>query len=54
MATKMPIAQHRMFGNIFICKECNHRIRTQAVRIIAGKVRCAHCKGKAFRPVRRK
>ncbi|MBI3333880.1 hypothetical protein HYZ97_00120 [Candidatus Pacearchaeota archaeon] len=54
MATKLPIAQARLFGNVFICKECNHRVRTQAVRIIAGKIKCVKCGSRVFRPVRKK
>ncbi|MEI6732243.1 MAG: hypothetical protein WCK90_06220 [archaeon] len=54
MATKIPIAQKRMFGDVFVCKDCNHRIRTQAVRVIAKKVRCPKCGRHAFRPVKKK
>jgi len=54
MATKLPIAQTRMFHNVFICRECNKRIRTQPTRVIAGKVRCSKCGSKHFRPVRKK
>ncbi|MEK6928182.1 MAG: hypothetical protein AABX11_07145 [Nanoarchaeota archaeon] len=54
MATKIPLAQNRLFGNVFICRECNHRVRTQPVRVIAGKIRCIKCGGKVFRPVRKK
>jgi len=54
MATKIPVAQNRMFGNVFVCRDCNHRIRTQAVRVIAKKVRCIKCFGYNFRPVRKK
>ena len=54
MATKIPVAQKRMFQNVFVCKDCNKKIRTQAGRILAGKVRCNRCGGHAFKPVRRK
>jgi len=54
MATKIPVAQTRMFGNVFVCRECNHRIRTQAVRVIARRVSCPKCKSHSFRPVRKK
>lgn len=54
MATKLPIAQTRLFGNVFVCRDCNHRIRTQSVRVIAKKVSCVKCKGRSFRPVRKK
>lgn len=54
MATKIPVAQKRMFADAFVCKDCNRKIRTQAVRVIAGKIKCPGCHGHAFRPVRKK
>jgi len=54
MATKIPAAQERMFHNVFVCKKCGKRIRSQAVRITAGKVKCPKCDSRAFRPVRKK
>lgn len=54
MAAKIPIAQARLFGNVFICRDCSHKIRTQAVRVITKKVRCVKCGSHAFRPVRKK
>ena len=54
MATKIPIAQKRMFANVFVCRDCSHKIRTQAVRVIAKKVKCPKCGSRAFRPVRKK
>ena len=54
MATKIPIAQKRMFHNVFVCKDCSRKVRTQAVRIIARKVKCRGCGGKAFRQIRKK
>lgn len=54
MATKIPVAQARLFGNVFICRDCNHKVRTQAVRVIAKKIKCVKCGGHNFRPVRKK
>ena len=54
MAAKIKVAQARMFKNIFICKNCSHKIRSEPRKIIEGKVRCRKCLGKAFRPVRKK
>lgn len=54
MATKIPAAQKRLFGNIFICKECKARMRTEARKIIEGSVKCRKCGSKAFRPVKKK
>ncbi|MDO8509250.1 MAG: hypothetical protein Q7S27_06240 [Nanoarchaeota archaeon] len=54
MATKIPTAQKRMFQNVFVCKDCSKKIRTQVVRIILKKVKCPRCNGRAFRPIRKK
>lgn len=54
MATKLPIAQTRMFHDVFVCRDCNKKVRTQAVRVIAKKVKCPTCGGYNFRPIRKK
>ncbi len=54
MATKIPIAQKRLFANVFVCRDCSHRIRTQAVRVIAKKIKCPKCGGHSFRAVKKK
>ncbi len=54
METKIVTAQRRLFLNVYVCKNCNQKIRTQAVRILAGKVKCPRCQGHSFRPKRKK
>jgi Zn finger protein HypA/HybF involved in hydrogenase expression len=54
MAAKILIAQARMFSNVFVCRDCNKKIRTQTVRILAGKVKCPRCGKHAFRPIKKK
>jgi Zn finger protein HypA/HybF involved in hydrogenase expression len=54
MATKVPAAQNRLFKNVFICKICNHRMRVEPLKVMAGKVRCRKCQGQDFRVVRKK
>ena len=54
MAAKIAIAQYRMFNDVFICRDCNKRIRTQTIRVIAGKIKCPRCGRRAFRPVKKK
>ena len=51
---KIPEANKRMFGNIFICKNCGSRVRSEPRKIIEGKVRCRKCQKRAFRVVRKK
>ncbi|MEK6854673.1 MAG: hypothetical protein AABX73_00435 [Nanoarchaeota archaeon] len=54
MATKIAVAQKRMFADVFVCKRCSKKIRSQSVRIISGKVKCPKCNGRSFRTIRRK
>lgn len=54
MATKLPAAHTRMFKNIFVCKDCSQKMRTEAIRIIEKKVSCRKCGGKNFRPIKSK
>ena len=51
---KLPAAQARLFKNIFICKKCKSRLRTEPLKVITGKVSCRKCKSKAFRPIKKK
>ena len=51
---KIPEAQARLFKNVFVCKKCKSKIRAEPKKILEGKVKCRKCKGKAFRPLRKK
>lgn len=54
MATKIPVAQRRMFANVFVCRNCSRKIRTQAVRVIEKRIRCPRCGTHSFRQIRKK
>ena len=54
MATKIPTAQQRLFRNVFVCKDCSKKVRTQPVRVIAGKIKCPRCGSRSFRAIKRK
>jgi DNA-directed RNA polymerase subunit RPC12/RpoP len=54
MATKIQAAQERLFHNVFVCKDCGKKVRSDPVRILAGKVRCPRCGKRAFRTIRKK
>jgi len=54
MATKIPTAQKRLFQNVFVCKDCSKKVRTQAARVVSGKVRCPRCGKYSFRQIRKK
>ena len=51
---KFPEADRRMFKNIFVCRRCKTKIRASHMKILAGKVSCRKCGGKALRAVRKK
>lgn len=54
MAAKIPAAQHRMFGNVFVCKECKSKMRGESRKVSEGKLKCRKCGSKAFRPIKKK
>ncbi|MGA2130305.1 MAG: MJ0042-type zinc finger domain-containing protein [Candidatus Pacearchaeota archaeon] len=51
---KIPEATTRLFKNVFVCKNCQTKIRADPQKIMRGKVRCRKCGKKAFRPINRK
>jgi len=51
---KIPEAQNRLFKNVFVCKKCHTKIRSDPQKILKGKVSCRKCSKKAFRPFRKK
>jgi ribosomal protein L40E len=51
---KFDEADARIMHNIFVCRRCKSKIRTPNRKVIAGKVNCRKCGGKALRPARKK
>ena len=51
---KIPEAQNRIFKNMFVCKKCRTKIRSDSQKILKGKVKCRKCKKNAFRPLKKK
>ena len=51
---KIAEAQNRLFKNVFVCKNCQAKIRADPQKIMREKVRCRKCGKKAFRPIKRK
>jgi len=51
---KILESQNRMFKNIFICKKCQAKIRSDPQKILKGKVKCRKCKRSKFRPLKKK
>ncbi len=51
---KIKEAQNRIFKNIYVCKKCGTKIRSDPQKILKGKVKCRKCKKSAFRPLKKK
>jgi hypothetical protein len=54
MATKIAVAHTRLFRNIFVCKNCGQKIRTEPLRVINKTIKCRRCQKKSFRPIKSK
>ncbi len=54
MATKIIAAHKRLFKNIFVCKRCSQKLRTDPIRVVQKLAVCRRCSGRVFRPVRSK
>jgi ribosomal protein L40E len=51
MAKKLPEAMaKRLFLNMFVCMNCNARLRTTMDRVKKKKVKCRKCGSKNLRP----
>lgn len=51
---KFPEANIRLYKNVFVCRNCKTKIRSDNMKVLAKKVKCRKCNGKALRPVRKK
>jgi ribosomal protein L40E len=51
---KIPEAQDRLFKNVFVCKNCKTKKKSDIQKILKGKVRCRKCGKTAFRPIKKK
>jgi ribosomal protein L40E len=51
---KIQEAANRLFKNVFVCKKCQTKVRSDPQKILRGKVRCRKCGKSAFRPLRKK
>lgn len=48
---RFPEAEHRLFQRVFICMKCGARMRTDLMKVKAGKVKCRRCKAKQLRAI---
>jgi hypothetical protein len=51
---KIKEAHNRIFKNVYVCKKCRTKIRSDPQKILKGKVKCRKCKKSAFRPLKKK
>ncbi len=51
---KIAEAMNRNFKNVFVCKNCKTKVRSDPQKILKGEVKCRKCNHKAFRPIKRK
>ncbi|MBS3108680.1 hypothetical protein J4409_02310 [Candidatus Woesearchaeota archaeon] len=51
---KFPEAVARLHHNVFVCKKCKAKMRTQMARILQKSVACRKCGSKVFRPIKSK
>lgn len=54
MATKIAAAQNRLFKNVFVCKACGQKMKSDALKVIAKKISCRRCGKHNFRPIKSK
>lgn len=48
---RIPEAEARLFSRVFICMHCGSRMKTDMMKVKAGKVKCRKCRRKALRPI---
>ncbi len=46
---KSEVAKTRLFDRVFICMNCNAKIRANPAKVRAGKVKCRKCGSKKLR-----
>ena len=51
---KIVEAQNRLFKNVFVCKNCQSKIKADPQKILKGKIKCRKCNKKAFRTLKKK
>lgn len=50
---KILEAQNRLFKNVFVCKNCKTKMKSDVQKVLKGKVRCRKCDKKSFRPIKK-
>jgi len=50
---KFKEATERLHKNVFVCKKCKTKQRTNMQKILQGKITCKKCGSKAFRAIKK-
>ena len=50
---KFPEAQARLFGNVYVCRSCKSKIRSNPQKINLKKQKCRNCGKKVFRAIKK-
>jgi len=48
---KIPAAQDRLYKNVFVCKKCGTKIKSDIQKILEERIKCRRCNSKTFRPI---
>jgi len=48
--TKIEAVTKRIYNRVFVCMKCNAKIRADARKVRAGKIKCRKCYSKDLRP----
>ena len=46
---RAPATVKRIYERVFICMKCNAKIRSDTLRVKAGKIKCRKCNSKQLR-----
>lgn len=49
-----PEAEARLYKNVYICKQCERKVKVPVNKILANKGVCRKCSSNNLRPVRKK
>jgi len=50
---KFPEAEARLFTRVFICMHCGARLKADAAKVKAKKVKCRKCRRKELRTIKK-
>jgi ribosomal protein L40E len=50
---RFPEADARLFKNVFVCRKCKSKVRSNPQKVKLGKVKCRKCGGSVLRPKRK-